>query len=112
VTTASSTPMVIVLTTVGAQADAAGLARALVEERLVACAGILPGLTSVYRWDGVVEESREQQLVLKTSRARIGALEARLAELHPYEVPEFVVLDGEASRAYGAWVEAETVPEG
>jgi len=100
--------MVIVLTTLGADADAAALARTLVAERLVACAGILPGLTSVYRWEGAVEESREQQLVLKTSRARLPALEARLTALHPYEVPEFVVLAGEASRAYGAWVEAET----
>jgi len=104
--------MVIVLTTIDAKADAAALARALVEERLVACAGILPGLTSVYRWEGDVEQSREQQLILKTSRARLGALEARLAELHPYEVPEFVVLDAEASRAYGAWVEAETKSTG
>ena len=100
--------MVLVLTTLGAGDDAAALARALVEERLAACVAVVPGLRSVYRWDGAVTEAAEQQLVIKTTRARLDALERRLGALHPYDVPEFIVLAGEASAAYGAWVLAET----
>jgi periplasmic divalent cation tolerance protein len=100
--------MVLVLTTLGANHDAAAVARTLVDERLAACVAVVPGLRSVYRWEGRVTEDAEQQLVIKTTRARLTALEQRLGELHPYDVPEFVVLEGEASAAYGAWVAAET----
>jgi periplasmic divalent cation tolerance protein len=103
-----STGTVLVLTTLDAAADGTAFARALVEERLAACASLLPGLTSIYRWEGGVEEAREQQVILKTSSERLTALEARVRELHPYEVPEFVVLDAVASQAYGAWLEAST----
>jgi periplasmic divalent cation tolerance protein len=96
--------LAIVLTTVAASADADTIARALVEERLAACVNVLPPMTSTYRWKGVVEQEREQQVVIKTSRARIAALHARLAELHPYELPEFVVLDASGSEAYSRWV--------
>ena len=97
---------VIVLTTLGAQADAAAFARVLVDERLAACVNVLPAMTSVYRWKGAVEEEREQQLVIKTTRDRVPALEARFQELHPYELPEFLVLSvGEGSAAYLAWLD-------
>ena len=104
--------MVLVLTTLGADDDAAGLARTLVDERLAACVGVLPGLRSVYRWEGAVAEDAEQQLVIKTSRARLDALEHRLGQLHPYDVPELIVLEGRASEAYGKWVSAETESPG
>ena len=103
--------LAIVLTTVGADAPAASLARTLVEERLAACVNVLPPMISFYRWKGVVEEDREQQLVIKTTSDRTAALEARLRELHPYELPEFVVLDARASDTYGAWV-GESVGSG
>jgi periplasmic divalent cation tolerance protein len=100
--------MVLVLTTLGADADAAALARALVEEHLAACVNVLPAMTSTYRWKGVVEEDREQQLVIKTSASRVSDLQARLHALHPYELPEFVVLPAAASDAYLAWVGEST----
>jgi periplasmic divalent cation tolerance protein len=94
----------IVLTTLGADADAAALARTLVEERLAACVNVLPPMTSIYRWQGKLEQDSEQQLVIKTSPDRVAALQARLRQLHPYELPEFLVLDASASDAYLAWV--------
>ena len=94
----------IVLTTLGADADAAAIARTLIDERLAACVNILPPMTSVYRWQGKVEQDREQQIVIKTAQDRVRALQARLRELHPYELPEFLVLDATASEAYLAWV--------
>lgn len=94
----------IVLTTLGADTDAAAIARTLVDERLAACVNILPVMTSVYRWKGTVEHDREQQIVIKTATDRVAALQARLRELHPYELPEFLVLDAGGSDAYLAWV--------
>jgi periplasmic divalent cation tolerance protein len=94
----------IVLTTLGADVDAAAIARTLVDERLAACVNILPPMTSVYRWQGKVEQDREQQVVIKTGADRVAALQARLRELHPYELPEFLVLDATGSEAYLAWV--------
>jgi periplasmic divalent cation tolerance protein len=100
---------VIVLTTLGAQTDAAAFARVLVDERLAACVNILPVMTSVYRWKGTIEEDREQQLVIKTTSDRVEALEARFRELHPYELPEFLVVAAtDGSAGYLAWLEEST----
>ena len=66
-------------------------ATTLVDERLAACVNVHGPMTSIYRWKGAVEHEAERQLVIKTTRARLPALEARLRELHPYELPEFVV---------------------
>lgn len=97
--------LVIVLTTIGADTDGSALARTLVEERLAACVNVLPAMTSVYRWKGGVEEDCEQQLVIKTTRACLVRLESRVRELHPYELPEFLVIEtAGASGAYRAWV--------
>ena len=97
----------LVLTTLSADADASAFARTLVTEQLAACVNVLPVMTSIYRWKGVVEQDREQQLVIKTAPHRLPALEARLRELHPYELPEFVVLNARASAAYAAWVRTD-----
>jgi len=94
----------IVLTTLGADADAAAIARTLIDERLAACVNILPPMISIYRWQGKVEQDREQQIVIKTASARVADLQARLRQLHPYELPEFLVLDATGSEAYLAWV--------
>ena len=102
--TSAAPPVVVVLTTIGAAADAAGLARTLVEERLAACVNILPAMTSFYRWQGVVEEDREQQLIMKTTADRVAALEARVRALHSYDLPEFLVLSASGSAAYLEWV--------
>ena len=101
--------LVLVLTTLGADADAAALARTLVEERLAACVNVLPAMTSIYRWKGSVEQDREQQLLIKTAPERVDALEARLRQLHPYELPEFLVLAASGSDAYLGWID-EVVP--
>lgn len=109
-TTPETTPeYVIVLTTLPADADGRALGRTLVEERLAACVNLLPPMDSVFRWEGQIEEDREQQLVMKTSHGRLAALWDRIRELHPYEVPEFVVvpiLDG--NEAYLRWVGEST----
>jgi periplasmic divalent cation tolerance protein len=93
-----------VLTTVAADADAAALARALVEGRLAACVNVLPAMTSIYQWKGAVAEAREQQLVIKTAPGTVAALQAWLLAHHPYEIPEFLVLEATGSDAYLRWV--------
>lgn len=98
-------PFVIVLSTFPTDQDPVPLARALVEERLAACVNVLPPMQSIYRWEGKVEHAAEHQLVMKTTAARVEALKARLADLHPYDVPELLVLpvaDGGAD--YLRWI--------
>jgi len=97
--------LVLVLTTLGADADAPAFARTLIEERLAACVNVLPAMTSIYRWKGSIDQEREQQLLIKTAVDRLEALAARFRELHPYELPEFIVLDAEASTAYAEWID-------
>jgi len=94
-----------VLTTLPADADAADFGRRLVEERLAACVSIVGGLQSVYRWKGVIEDSREQQLVIKTEASVLETLKRRIGALHPYDVPELLVLPvSDGGEAYLAWV--------
>jgi periplasmic divalent cation tolerance protein len=95
----------VVLTTAASADDARRLGRALVEERLAACATLIPAAESIYHWEGRVETATETLLLLKTGVDQLAALEARLLELHPYETPEFLVLPIEAgSDAYLAWM--------
>ena len=99
------TDLVLVLTTVADDDRAEPLARRLVEERLAACVNLLPPMVSCYRWKGSVERDVERLLVVKTARDRVDALQARLRELHPYDLPEFVVLHADATNAaYLGWV--------
>lgn len=87
------------------------VARRCIDERLAACAHIQPEVESVYRWEGKVEEATETPVVFKTGAARYPALEARIRELHPYEVPEVIALNVEGGLpAYLAWVADETAP--
>jgi periplasmic divalent cation tolerance protein len=103
------TDVLVVLVTVPTADQAAELARALVEARLAACGNIVPGLRSIYRWEGKVHDEAEALLVLKTTRGRYAALRDRILALHPYEVPEVLALPVEAGSArYLAWVGAET----
>ena len=95
---------VVVLTTLGESTDAAAFARVLVADRLAACVNVLPTMTSLYRWKGAIEEEREQQLVIKTTQDRVPAIEARFQELHPYELPELLVISADASDSYLAWL--------
>jgi periplasmic divalent cation tolerance protein len=103
------TDVVVVLTTVADTGNAETLARQLVDERLAACANLYPPMLSFYRWQGRVERDVERQLVIKTSRSRLPALEARLKELHSYDLPEFVVLAvDQGSSSYLTWVGEQT----
>ena len=100
---------VIVLTTLPADADTRAFGRTLVEERLAACVNLLPVMDSVYRWEGQVEHDTERQVIVKTSRDRVAALWERIRELHPYETPEFVVLNiQDGSDAYLRWIGEST----
>jgi periplasmic divalent cation tolerance protein len=102
------TDLMIVLTTVPKDA-ADELALKLIDERLAACVNLLAPMTSTYRWTGRVEREQECQLVAKTSSLRLAELERRLHELHPYELPEFIVIQAtSASARYAAWVDDET----
>lgn len=97
----------IVLTTAADHEEAARLARILVEERLAACATLIPSVESIYRWQGDVESAREIMLLFKTTADYVPALEARLHELHSYQKPEFLVLRVESgSHAYLDWLDA------
>ncbi len=99
----------LVLVTAPPGEAAERLARALVEERLAACVNRVPGLRSVYRWQGEVVEDEEVLLLVKTSEDRLDALLARVPELHPYEVPEVVAVPIERGHPpYLAWLEAST----
>ncbi len=103
------TDLLLVLTTAPGPDEAARIARALVEERLAACGNVVPGLRSIYRWEGKVEDAPEALLLLKTTRARFPALRERLLALHPCEVPEVLALPVEAgAERYLAWLGAET----
>jgi periplasmic divalent cation tolerance protein len=102
--------LLLILTTMPDDNRADELARSLVDQRLAACVNIHGPMASTYRWKGQVEREVERQVVIKTTRARLPDLEARLRALHPYEVPELVVLEGKASDAYGKWVEDATRP--
>jgi periplasmic divalent cation tolerance protein len=98
------TDVVLVLTTISEE-RAEPLARVLVDERLAACINIHGPMRSIYRWKGAVEHEAERQLIIKTTRDRVPALEARIKALHSYELPEFVVLPVEGgSEGYLDWV--------
>jgi periplasmic divalent cation tolerance protein len=99
-------PARIVLTTTATAEEAGRIGRTLVEERLAACATLIPAVQSIYRWRGQVESSSETLLLLKTGPGQLAALEARLYELHSYQTPEFLVLGVEAgSLPYLDWLQ-------
>lgn len=90
--------------------DAApGLVRTLLEERLIGCANIIPGVRSMYWWEGAIQDDTEVVLLIETPTERLDAAIARLGELHPYEVPKIVALDPAAVNApYVAWLRGVT----
>jgi periplasmic divalent cation tolerance protein len=104
--------VVIVLTTWPAEGHAVQMAETLVEERLAACVNVLPAMESVYRWQDEVERAAERQVVIKTTRRVLDALRERMRTLHPYDVPEFLVVPiTGGGEAYLRWVGQCTGPK-
>jgi periplasmic divalent cation tolerance protein len=100
------TDKVLVLTTVGREAEARKIANELVERRLAACVNIVPRIQSVYRWEGKVETAEEFLLIIKTTRARGADAQAAIRELHSYDLPECIVISIEdGSDEYLKWIE-------
>src|SRR5437763_16982116 len=103
------TDALLVLTTFPTADAAAQVAKAVVGERLAACANILPALRSIYRWAGKVQDENEVLVLLKTRQAQYERLEARILELHPYHVPELLAIPIERGhRTYLDWEASET----
>ena len=99
----------IVSVTCPDEATALAIARLVVDRRLAACVNIVPGLISIYRWQGAVQRDSELLLILKTASTLYPRLEARLRELHPYQVPEIIALPIQAGLpAYLDWIAAST----
>jgi periplasmic divalent cation tolerance protein len=99
----------IVYVTAASRDDALRLGRAMVDERLAACANVLDGMTSVYRWEGAVREDQEVVLILKTRTELVGPLTERVRQLHPYDCP--CVISWRVDRGnpdYLRWIENET----
>ena len=96
---------IVTLCTVPDRESGERIAKALVEERLAACVNVVPGLTSVYRWEGKVEEASEALLLIKTAASKFEALKKRVQELHPYDLPEIIALSVTAgSSDYLKWI--------
>ena len=99
----------MIYVTVGSDAEARAIARALVTEKLVACANILGPATSLYRWQGQIEEAQELVMICKTTRDRVAAASARVKSLHTYETPCITVYAmAEADPRFLGWIETET----
>lgn len=85
--------------------SAQSVARLIISERLAACANVLAACTSIYEWDGAVQENAEIPVLFKTGEARAAALIARIAELHPYDVPAILTWPAGATSAFAEWVD-------
>jgi periplasmic divalent cation tolerance protein len=106
------TDALIVLTTFASEDDAARVVRALVEERLVACGNVVPGVRSIYRLQEQLADEREVLAILKTRKQDWTALLSRLHELHPYDTPECLAVRVAAGAPkYMAWLDEALAPE-
>ena len=100
---------IIVLITAASEDEAAKIGRTLVDEKLAACANIIPGIRSIYTWKGETCDDTECLMVVKTVAANFDALERRVRELHSYEVPEVIAIPIiKGSAPYLDWVEENT----
>jgi periplasmic divalent cation tolerance protein len=100
---------IVVFVTTADEENAAAIGRALVEERLAACANLVGPIRSIYRWQDVVEDAAEHLLIIKTRARLFAALEARIKQLHPYQVPEIIAVKIEKGSAqYLDWIHEST----
>ena len=103
---------VVILITFPTDGDVTAFATTLVRDGAAACVSVLPEVESVYRWHGVIEQTRERQLIVKTTSDRVAQLRRRVGDLHPYDTPEFLVLRVAAGdERYLAWVRDATRSE-
>lgn len=101
--------MKIIFSTVDSSSEAERIAETLVNESLAACVNIVPGLRSIYRWKGAVHDESELLLIIKTSSEKSEEALARLVDIHPYELPEAVVIEVHGAHPpYLEWISAET----
>ena len=101
----------VVLVTCASVVEARRIGRSAVEKKLAACANIVAGVESIYRWKGKVERAREVLVVMKTTSNRLSQLEREVKRVHSYDVPEFIVLPVVVgSQDYLAWIGASTAP--
>lgn len=101
--------VLLVMTNMPDAASASRLAQSLVEARLAACVNILPGMQSVYRWQGAIEQAQETVMLIKTVQGRYVELEEAIRQAHPYDVPEIIAVPPVAVwPPYAAWVGQET----
>jgi periplasmic divalent cation tolerance protein len=95
----------LILSTFADEVTASSVIRTLLNEEFIACGSIVPGIHSIYRWKGKVEESAEVQVILKTTAEKASQCMARLRELHPYEIPEIIELEpSSVGDPYAAWI--------
>jgi periplasmic divalent cation tolerance protein len=101
--------VLIVLVTASSPKEAAKIGQAVVKKKVAACVNIVSDVTSIFRWQGKVQRSREALLLVKTTEARYAAVERLIRSLHSYEVPEIIALKiSKGLGRYTAWVERET----
>jgi periplasmic divalent cation tolerance protein len=99
------TDKILVLTTAGSKEEARKIGRALVERLLAACVNIVPQVTSVYRWEGEIEEAEECLLIVKTTRDAFDRVREAIIEMHSYELPECICISiDDGSLAYLSWI--------
>ena len=102
---------VLVYTTYPSLVEAETAGRAIVEKRLAACVNILPGMVSLYRWQGAIERGEEAVMIIKTRASLAEAVRAAVKEMHAYTTPDILVLRVESvDRGYLDWLMAETEP--
>ncbi len=101
--------VLLVLTNLPDTASAQSLARALVESRLAACVNLMPGVQSIYHWQGAIEQTSEVTLMIKTTQRHYAQLQQAIVGAHPYEVPEVIALSvADGHLPYLHWVASET----
>jgi periplasmic divalent cation tolerance protein len=100
-----SVNQLVILCTVPDRGSGERIARSLVQERLAGCVNLVPGVVSIYRWEGEVKQEDELLLIIKTAAGRFEAVRAAITKLHPYDIPEVIALPiAEGDPKYLAWL--------
>lgn len=103
--------VLLVMTNLPDAASAQALARALVQAKLAACVNLQPGVLSVYRWQGKIEQANEVTLIIKTTQARYHQIEQAILAAHPYDLPEVIAMPLTGHAAYLHWIQQETAQD-